>query len=74
MTELKSQVKQLMSNMQTERTEHQSVLQQAQHDAEARVRAKNAEHANALEQANVELRTNLQQAHENEKLVRNYER
>ena len=58
-TELKSQVQQLMSNMQTERREHQRLLEQAQHDAEARVRAKDAEHANALKQANVELRTNL---------------
>ena len=75
-TELKSQVQQLMSNMQTERREHQRLLEQAQHDSEARVRARDAEHANALEQASVELRTNLQQAHENEneKLVRNYER
>ena len=52
------------------------MLEQAQHDAEARVRANDAEHANALEQANTELITNLQQAHEYdiEKLVRNYER
>ena len=48
MRELKSQVQQLMSNMQTERREHQRLLEQAQHDAEARVRAKDAEHANAL--------------------------
>ena len=58
-----------MINMQSERTEHQRVLKKAQIDTEARAKAMEAEHAKTL-------RTNLQQAHndESEKLVRHHDK
>ena len=75
-TELKGQMQQLMSNMQSERTEHQRVLEKAQIDAKARAKAIELEYVKAFKEANIKLRTDLQQAHENEneQLVRNYER
>ena len=75
-TELKDQVQKLIANTEKERTEHEMVLQDMQHNAEERAKAIEAEHAKALEEANIELRSNLQQSHEHEKkrLVKEYER
>ena len=75
-TELKDQVQKLIANMEKERTDHEMVLQDMQHNAEKRAKALEAEHANALEEASVKLRSNLQQSHEHEKerLVKEYER
>ena len=52
------------------------VLRDMQHNAEERAKAMEAEHAKALEEANIKLRSNLQQFHEYEKnrLVKEYEK
>ena len=75
-TELKDQVQKLIANTEKERTEHEMVLKDMQHNAEERAKAIGAEHAKALEEANIELRSNLQQSHEYEKqrLVKEYEK
>ena len=75
-TGLKDQVRKLIANTEKERTEHERVLRDIQHNVEVRTKEMEAEHTKALQDTNVRLRANLQQSHEHEKkrLVKEYEK
>ena len=64
--ELKHQMQNLIANTEKERSEHEKAMQDMQHNAENRAKAMEVEHARALKEANVKLRSCLQQSHEYE--------